>query len=145
MKFSSSSKAGEITRIGKPAAVLVAVCALGGGALLASPAEAHHAQAPYFDFSKQIEIEGVVQRFDFRNPHAIMYVEVENEQGETEVWRIQFANATNLRRRGWTPDMIQPGVKIHALGHPSRNPEEHGMNGAEIILPDGTRFGSPRD
>jgi hypothetical protein len=116
------------------------------GAVLGRDALAHHSQAAYFDFSKEVQIEGTVKRFDFRNPHAYMYVDVQQDDGQTVTWRIQFGNATGLRRRGWTPDMIQPGVRVTARGHPARTQEEHAMAGAEIILPDGSRFGSnPRE
>ena len=36
---------------------------------LALPLTAHHAIGPFYDSDKPIEIEGVVTRFVFRNPH----------------------------------------------------------------------------
>jgi hypothetical protein len=122
----------------KPTLVLLSCVS----ATFGSQTFAHHSQAAYFNFDKEVEIEGVVSRFDFRNPHAYMYVDVEDDNGETVTWRIQFGNATGLRRRGWAPDMIQPGVHVTARGHPARKEEEHAMAGAAIILPDGTKFGS---
>ena len=88
---------------------------LGVAAIVVSmPLFAHHAQAPFFDQSREVEIEGVVTRFDFRNPHPVLYVSVTNDSGEVEEWQIQFGNATGLRRRGWTKDIIQPGEKVRA-------------------------------
>lgn len=113
------------------------------GAALAVPAHAHHAQAPFFDQSRETEIEGVVTRFDFRNPHPILYVDVTNENGEVVNWQIQFGNATNLRRRGWHKDIIQPGERISARGHPSWNPGTHGMQGARVVKEDGSVLGAP--
>ncbi|HSG64877.1 MAG TPA: DUF6152 family protein [Gammaproteobacteria bacterium] len=105
-------------------------------------AEAHHAQAPFFDQSREVEIEGVVTRFDFRNPHPVLYVDVTNDSGEVEEWQIQFGNATGLRRNGWHKDIIGPGEKIRARGHPSWNPETHGMQGARVVKEDGSILGA---
>jgi len=111
--------------------------------LLSSPLFAHHAQAPFFDQSREVEIEGVVTRFDFRNPHPVLYVDVTNDSGEIEEWQIQFGNATGLRRRGWHKDIIAPGEKVRARGHPSWNQETHGMQGARVIKEDGSVLGAP--
>jgi len=117
----------------------IAVTAL----LLGGPLAAHHAQAPFFDQSREVEIEGVVTRFDFRNPHPVLYVNVMNDDGEIVEYQIQFGNATNLRRRGWHRDIIGPGERIRARGHPSWNPETHGMQGARVIKEDGSVLGAP--
>lgn len=112
------------------------------GVALTAPAYSHHAQAPFFDQSRDVEIEGVVTRFDFRNPHPILYVDVTNEDGEVEGWQIQFGNATGLRRRGWHKDIVQPGERISARGHPSWNPGSHGMQGARVTKADGSALGA---
>ena len=91
--------------------------------LLAAPLAAHHAQAPFFDQSTEVEIEGIVSRFDFRNPHPVLYVDVTDAAGDVVTWEIQFANATAMRRRGWHKDIIGPGERVRARGHPSWNPE----------------------
>ena len=57
--------------------------------------DAHHAQAPFFDQSREVEIEGVVTRFDFRNPHPVLYVDVTNDDGEVEFVVADVALATN--------------------------------------------------
>ncbi len=110
---------------------------------LTAPLAAHHAQAPFFDQSTEVEIEGVVSRFDFRNPHPVLYVDVTDEAGEVVTWEIQFANATAMRRRGWHKDIIGPGERVRASGHPSWNPETHGMQGAQVIKADGSVLGAP--
>ena len=112
-------------------------------ALLFAAAYAHHAQAPFFDQSRDVEIEGVVQSFDFRNPHAIMYVEVDNEAGGVDTWKIQFASLAVLIRAGITADIVAPGDRIRAIGHPSWNTESFGMSGAAITKEDGSAYVDP--
>lgn len=112
-------------------------------AMVSTVSYGHHAQAPFFDQSRFVEIEGVVNRFDFRNPHPVLYIDALNESGETEQWGIQFGNATALRRLGWHAGIVEPGERIRARGHPSWNPETHGMVGAEVIKEDGSVLGAP--
>jgi hypothetical protein len=110
------------------------------GAWGSVPVFAHHAQAPFFDQSREVEIEGVVTRFDFRNPHPILYIEVTNAEGQIEAWQIQFSNATGLRRQGWTKDSVQPGERVRARGHPSRNPGTLGLQGQYVTKQDGSEL-----
>ncbi len=111
--------------------------------LLGPAAFAHHSQAPFFDQSRDVEIEGVVQSFDFRNPHAILYVEVENDSGGLDVWELQFASVTILIRAGITAESFTPGERIAATGHPSRNPDSLGMAGIAAVKGDGTEVVDP--
>ena len=107
--------------------------------LFAAPSVlAHHAQAPFYDQETFVEISGVVTRFEFINPHPHLYVQVTDEQGETIEWAIQFPNRTNMIKRGWNADTVQPGDVLTAVGHPSFAPGTYGMQGATITRADGT-------
>lgn len=106
-------------------------------------AESHHSQAPFFDQSRDVQIEGTVQRFDFRNPHAILYVEVTDQAGNRDVWQLQFASLPILIRAGIRADSFQPGEHVVAVGHPSRNPAALGMAGLAVTKADGTQLVDP--
>jgi len=41
-----------------------------------STARAHHAQAPFFDQERTVEVRGTVVRWIFRNPHPVLEVEL---------------------------------------------------------------------
>lgn len=111
---------------------------------LTSAALAHHSQAPFFDQSTDVTIEGTVQRLDFRNPHVMLYVEVEDAEGNVEIWQLQFASATILVRAGILgADSFAPGERIVAVGHPSRNPESRGMAGVAVTKSDGREIVDP--
>ena len=49
--------------------------------LIAATAAAHHASAPHFDRNRPIEIEGVITKFEFVNPHAYLDVDVTDTDG----------------------------------------------------------------
>ena len=101
-------------------------------------AQAHHAQAPFFDQDRTVEIRGTVVRWIFRNPHPVLEIEAENEQGQTVVWAVQFAPATVLAKRGWSERMFKPGDTVVASGHPSRAPGTYGLEQRGIERADGS-------
>lgn len=110
---------------------------------IVTQAGAHHSQAPFFDQSRDVRIEGVVQRFDYRNPHAIMYVEVRNDAGKIDVWTLQLASIAVLIRAGITPDIVKPGDRIAAVGHPAWNEASFGMSSVAITTADGKEYVDP--
>ena len=112
--------------------------------LTGAPADAHHASAPFYDNTKSVAAEGVVTRFLFRNPHSFLFLDGEDENGETIAWEVEMGTAVSMSRRGWTPQTIQVGDRIRVVGQPSRAPGTHGICCAEIMRPDGGPI-SPAD
>ncbi len=102
------------------------------------PAEAHHSSAPFYDDTKSVEAVGVVTRFHFQNPHSFIFIEGENEAGETVEWEVELGPAVSLSRRGWTPETIKAGDLIRAVGQPSRAPGTYGICCAQLTRPDGS-------
>ena len=109
--------------------------------MLTVPSHAHHASAPFFHQDRSVEIQGVVSKWIFVNPHPQLYVEVTDENGATVVWEIGFAPATVLAKRGWGSGTFTPGEVITANGRPSKAPGTHGLGGARITRADGTPVG----
>lgn len=113
--------------------------ALAGGAfaVFASPlVSAHHSVALQFDMSQEMEIEGTIMELEWRNPHAWLTVEVENEAGEMEVWRVEFGSGNSLTRRGWRPADLPVGAHVTVHGLPARD-GSNTIAGEEVILEDG--------
>ena len=105
---------------------------------IARSAAAHHAQAPFFDQERTVEVRGTVVRWVFRNPHPVLELEATNDQGQKVVWAVQFAPATALAKRGWTDQTFKPGEAIVATGHPSRAPGTYGLEQRSIERADGS-------
>jgi hypothetical protein len=94
--------------------------ALGWG--IATGAWAHHSFAVFFDSQKSVTISGVVEEFQFVNPHGLIRMLVRKEGGgEPEEWKVETNSPSILRRRGWAPDSIKKGEMITVEGWPARD------------------------
>ena len=105
--------------------------------LTVAPALAHHSSAPFYDNTKRVDIQGVVTRFVFRNPHAFLYLDVTDPAGKTE-WQVELGAPVSLTRTGWTPDTIKAGMELKVSGQPSKAPGSHGICCGRITRPDGS-------
>ncbi len=89
--------------------------------LIATPAVtfAHHGTTGQFDRDAFIEVSGVVTDVAFVNPHAYVYLDVIDENGQVVNWHCEMRAATVLRRSGWTKEMFTNGTQLDILGNPS--------------------------
>jgi hypothetical protein len=102
--------------------------------LLTFSANSHgHHSAGAYDNSKRISLTGKVVEWQFRNPHAVLIIEVQTEGGRTERWEVETGAAVNLRRsRGWDENTFRPGDSITVSGNPHRNPNAKQIAGGEF-------------
>lgn len=98
----------------------------GAALLLAAPAFAHHSFA-MFDYNKESTIVGEVQELQWTNPHIHIIVNVPNGRGGVAEWDVEGGTPGNLRRTGWSKDVIKPGEKISVVIHPLKNGTTGGM------------------
>ena len=87
---------------------------------LASAAQAHHSQAQ-FDFKSVVEVTGTVTVLDWRSPHARLYVDVVDGQGNVVNWNFELPSPMTLMRRGWKRDSLKPGDKVAVKGARARH------------------------
>ncbi len=105
-------------------AVLAAIASLG---LFSGAAMAHHGVAGY-DLTKTVTLHGTVTKFDWSNPHVVVYVDAKNERGEMQNWTIEFAAPIHMVRAGWTKNAMKAGDEIAIDTHPSRNGAPVGLS-----------------
>ena len=98
----------------------VAVLMLSGSAL------AHHSFA-MFDYNKDLTIVGEVKELQWINPHIHLLVNVPDGKGGMVEWDIEGGTPANLRRNGWSKDVVKPGEKISVAIHPLKNGTSGGM------------------
>ena len=100
--------------------LLVVLAAVGSLAMFAGSVMAHHGVAGY-DMTKTITLHGTVAKFDWSNPHVVVYVDAKNEGGEMQHWTIEFAAPVHMVRAGWSKNSMKAGDDIIIETHPSRN------------------------
>ena len=102
---------------------LIAIASLAVGLLLSSVSSlAHHGSNVVYDLTKSVEVSGTVTRFQFVNPHALIFVEVTGDDGDVVEWLVGLPSASGLgSSEGWTRDTLQPGDEITILGAPARS------------------------
>jgi hypothetical protein len=88
------------------------------------PALAHHSAALQ-DFTKRVEISGVVKAFRIMNPHGKLLVEVSDPKGKREI-EFETHSRNNVYRSGYRDGMIKPGEKIKVTIAPNRDGSDGG-------------------
>lgn len=100
--------------------LLVGLAAMAGLILFSSAAMAHHGVAGY-DMTKTVTLHGTVAKYDWSNPHVVVYVDAKNDAGEMQHWTIEFAAPVHMVRAGWSKNSMKTGDDIVIETHPSRN------------------------
>jgi hypothetical protein len=116
------------------AIVLTAVLLAG----IPGPAAAHHSAAQ-FDFSRSVEITGVVTKFAAINPHMRLVLRVKDAKGTREV-EFEGHSTNNMYRAGYRDKMIQVGDTVTVFVAPLRDGSDGGYVTAAQTAK-GQRFG----
>ena len=115
---------------------VAAVVALTAGILGAS-LSAHHAASAAYHVDREITVQGVVTEVKWENPHTWVYVEVKDAGGKVVTWAFEGAVPNQLYRRGVTPAVLKPGVRVTIKAHPSRDAARRMGEMTEVLGPDG--------
>ena len=122
--------------------VILSLAAVTGVLLIvARPALAHHSRA-MFDVAKNITYSGVVDEYQFQNPHSHIIVTVGSDAKDSSTvgtWDIEASSISIMVSEGWNRTTYKPGDPITVVAHPMKN----GSKGALLfyaIKPDGSRL-----
>jgi len=110
--------------------------------IVAGPATAHHSFAVFFNTDVQlVKITGVVQDFQFHNPHGVITLAV--PKGKTRItWRAETNSPSVLRRRGWTSESLHVGDQVTLEGWPAQDGSRY-IRLRSAHLADGRPVGQP--
>jgi hypothetical protein len=113
------------------------VLAIGIGALAgAAPARAHHSFAAEFDRERTITVTGTMQRLEWTNPHARIYIQGKDETGKEQLWDFELGPPNGLMRNGWRRDSLKQGHQLTVSGFRSKTSDRI-ANARTVKLADG--------
>jgi len=97
---------------------------------------AHHSFFGRFDTESIVELQGEVTEVFWRNPHAIIILTVEDDDGRRVPWEIETNAPVSLQRMGISASLINLGDEITVAGYPpTRSINE--MHANHILIPSG--------
>ena len=108
----------------------------------AAGAAAHHS---FNMFAMDVDetYSGVVERYDWRNPHVHIIMRIDAGEGvdpeHVGRWDIEGGSTVIMGRQGWNRATYRPGDPITVVGHPLKNGEK-GMSLFYAIKEDGSRL-----
>ena len=107
--------------------------------LAALPLFAHHELRAEFDETKPVSLRGTVTRFEWNNPHALLYLDVQDSGGAAVNWAVEWASPLELRKSGWTRDVLKVGDTVTVEGWLARDGSKL-ASGRTVVLASGKRL-----
>jgi len=101
----------------------------------ASSAWAHHSFAAEYDNNKQVTVKGTVQKVEWVNPHAYVFIDVKDESGKVTTWAFESLSPNALARQGWSRNSLRVGETVTVNGYLAKDGKP---------LPDGSMHANSR-
>ena len=132
-----AERGGRMATLTLLGALAVAAAAL---VSVAGPLVAHHAFGAEFDRNAPIRLQGRIVRLEWVNPHTWIHLEVEADDGSTEVWAVEGGTPNVLLRRGLRRDCLTPGTEIIVDGYQAKDHSLNRANGRDVTFTDGSKI-----
>ena len=101
---------------------------------------AHHAFGAEFDRNAPIRLQGKIVKLEWVNPHTWIHIEINKDDGSTEVWMVEGGTPNVLLRRGLRRDCLTPGTEIIVDGYQAKNHALKRANGRDVTFTDGGKI-----
>ena len=98
------------------------------------PLSAHHSWPISYD--RLVTVKGTVIEFKWANPHPMMTLEVQANDGRTEQWLIGGPAINRMEANGWNKTTVKPGDVITGIGYQYSDGQKM-IRLERVILPNG--------
>lgn len=98
------------------------------------PLSAHHSWPVSYD--RLVTVKGKVIEFTWANPHPMMTLEVQTNDGRTEKWLVGGPATNRMEANGWTKTTVKPGEVITGIGYQFADGQKI-VRLERVTLPDG--------
>jgi hypothetical protein len=89
------------------AAMTVAIAAAAAATL-----SAHHNASHTFDAEHPVTLSGIITALQWRNPHALVYLDAKQDDGSVVNWKVELSAGMILQRSGVAKDVFIVGDPI---------------------------------
>jgi hypothetical protein len=90
---------------------------------IASSAYAHHSHPLFYDQCKKLTIEGRVESAQWKNPHVLIVIKLDDGTSYTAEWD-SLQGLTNAGITGPAQAALMPGARVAVIGNPMRDPAQ---------------------
>ena len=104
--------------------------------LAAIPVLDHHSFVAEFDSKQTVILKGAVTKLEWANPHIWVYLDVNDDRGNSVHWQCEGGPPNTLTRNGWTKDSLKPGDSVTIDGYLARDGSKT-CNARTVKLRDG--------
>ena len=108
-------------------------------AVLSVPLFAHHGRGATYDMKKRVTLKGTVSRVEWRNPHVLIYMDVNDPDGKVVTWGFENSGVSTLAQEGYNRNTLKVGQPITAIVNPAANGAPTAIV-VKIILADGSEI-----
>jgi hypothetical protein len=88
--------------------------------MVSGPLSAHHGKGA-FDMQNVTVVKGTVTKFEFINPHALIYIDAVGQNGNVDHWIAESSSNNHLSRGGYNKNSLKPGEQVIVTGHRAKN------------------------
>jgi Family of unknown function (DUF6152) len=81
----------------------------------AVPLSAHHSWP--VSQSQLVTVKGSVMKLAWENPHPMITLEVQTDEGKLETWSVGGPAINRMEANGWTKTTVKPGDVITGIGY----------------------------
>ena len=100
----------------------------------AAPLSAHHSWPVSYD--KLVTVKGTLLQFTWANPHPMMTLEVQTNDGRTEKWQVGGPAINRMEANGWNKTTVKPGEMITGIGYQFADGQKI-VRLERVVLPNG--------
>jgi hypothetical protein len=134
MIFRSEDSGGHVKRALALVLMMVFV-----GISMATPMYAHHGAAS-FDVGKTLILKGTVKEWLYSNPHCLLTLEVQGEDGKMMQWIAETQSPTVMYPAGYRKNSFKPGDVVTVKIEPVKSGLPAGRI-VQALTTDGTLLG----
>jgi hypothetical protein len=90
-------------------------------AVVSVPTYGHHGTGVAYDNTKPTVLKGTVTEFEWKNPHAQLFLDVNDTSGNVLKWAVEMNSPGVMTRQGWTKKEFKPGDMISITVYPAKS------------------------